>query len=56
MRSNAPKVKRNETMTLSDRKHFQNFEKNPKTGQCLAGQCFADYCIKTLKVTKNVDT
>ena len=32
MRSNAPKVKRNETMTLSDRKHFQNFEKNPKTG------------------------
>ena len=26
-------------MTLSDRKHFQNFEKNPKTGQC-----FADYC------------
>ena len=44
MRSNAPKVKRNETMTLSDRKHFQNFEKNPKTGQCLAGQCFADYC------------
>ena len=32
MRSNAPKVKRNETMTLSDRKHFQSFEKNPKTG------------------------
>ena len=35
-------------MTLSDRKHFQNFEKNPKTGQCLAGQCFADYCIKNI--------
>ena len=38
-------------MTLSDRKHFQNFEKNPKTGQCLAGQClagqcFADYCTR----------
>ena len=24
---------------------LKNFEKNPKTGQCLAGQCFADYCI-----------
>ena len=23
---------------------LKNFEKNPKTGQCLAGQCFADYC------------